>query len=153
MTLETMILSYNKIGIFVILYIFGLCSCTSGQSEIDCNKQHVIQKCLNILSANERKYKQITMISNKFASDNISLLWLRSPVKFEKNDLKNIRQLARSGKLYFMVSNFICSKNRTDVSIICINANLKYDFEMRKNDQGKEIVAIVQETDDALPFR
>ncbi|WP_133248544.1 hypothetical protein [Pedobacter yonginense] len=148
-----MSLNYNKVGVFIILYIICLCSCLSEQSEIDCDRQHVIQKCLNILSANERQYKQITLISTEIVNQNISLQWLKSPVKFEKNDLSDIRKLAESGKLYFMVTKFVCLKNKTEASIICINANLQYDFEIHRGADGKEIVAIVQEIDDALPFR
>lgn len=148
-----MILNYNKIGIFALLYTIAFCSCRPDKLQTNCDKQYVIQKCLNILSADEHQYQHITMISNEITGNNIRLQWLNSPVKFEKSDISNIRKLSQSGKLYFMVSKFVCLENKTEISIICINANLKYDFELHKRDQGKEVLSIVQETDDALPFR
>ena len=74
-------------------------SCNPKKPQTNCDKQQIIQKCLNILSKDEHQYKSITMISNEIANNDMKLYWLNSPVKFEQNDLKDIRGLADTGKL------------------------------------------------------
>jgi predicted transcriptional regulator YheO len=83
----------------------------------------------------------------------MKLRWLKSPVKYEQNDLKDIRGLADTGKLYFLISTFTCSKDNAVIGIICINANLGYRFELHTQASGKEVLSMIPELDDALQFR
>ncbi|MFC4212109.1 hypothetical protein ACFOWA_12990 [Pedobacter lithocola] len=105
------------------------------------------------MSTYDKKNKNIIIINSNETTENMHLLWKDTPVSFEENNLKDIRNLVQTGKLYFMIDKITCSKNKTDIGIICINAKVKYEFELLKSKDKKETLRIVQETDDILPSR
>jgi hypothetical protein len=137
----------------MLLLIFATSSCKMSETKIECDKQTIIQKCLNYLSANDPKFKTATIIYSNTLNSKIPLLWNGLPVFFEKNDLKDIRKLVDRGKLYFIIDKIGCDKEKTKIDIICINENLLYQFELHQTKDGKEVLKVVQEIDDVLPFR
>ncbi|KQR65356.1 hypothetical protein [Pedobacter sp. Leaf176] len=138
--------------VIILLLIWTMSSCLSDNNTISCDKKNAIQKCLNYLSTEDKKYKNITII-NSNETKNMKLFWKGIPVSFEENDLSSIRDLVQTGKLYFLVDRVTCNADKTRISLVCINANLRYEFELYKSNGKKETIRIAQEIDDALPFR